>query len=74
MVVVGWAICFKPIHFVAEHWTGNLVLGVTASSGLVISAVNSLTLVSMLHVPVQPGNDGAVENGPDFEASYLCLV
>lgn len=70
----GGELCFKPIHFVDEHCTGNLALRVTASSPLVISAVNTLTLVFVLHVPVEPGNNGAVENGTDFEASYLCLV
>lgn len=46
----------------------------TASSLLVISAVNAPARVFVLQVPAQRGSDGAVENGPDFEASCLCLV
>lgn len=50
----------------AESCTSNLAIRVTTSSPLVISAVNILTLVFVLHVPVQCRNDGIVENGPDL--------
>lgn len=72
--MVGWGISFKLINVVTEYCRSNLALREAASSPRVISVVNSLTLVFMLPVPLQPGNDGAVENGPQLEASYLCLV
>lgn len=46
----------------SEHCTSNFALRVAASSPSVISAVNTLTLLFVLHVPVQPENDGALGN------------
>lgn len=57
---------FQTINVVIEYCRSNLALREAASSPWVISVVNSLTLMFMLPVPVQPGSDGAPKNGPQL--------
>lgn len=59
----------------AKHCSSSLHLPALGSSSLVISAVNTLILVFILQVPVEPGNGGAVKKcAGSFEATNLCLV